>query len=208
VGGVKAAAFPLAAFETREERDLAMAGWLEQHGASLIACAGYMQLLTPAFLARFPNRVVNIHPSLLPAFPGLDTHARALAAGVRFTGCTVHFVRTKVDEGPIVVQAVVPVLPRDDEEALAARVLSADGLFALVEPWLTPFLTFVHTVIEIPVVRRLSSKSCAVQLMSASPIWIDNISSSVMLINPTVKSGGLHRSVWWPRSMDTLPRRR
>jgi phosphoribosylglycinamide formyltransferase-1 len=85
-----------------------------------------MRILTPSFVARWRDRLVNIHPSLLPAYPGMDTHARALADGVRIAGCTVHFVRAEVDHGPIVVQAAVPVLPGDDEAALAARVIAAE----------------------------------------------------------------------------------
>jgi phosphoribosylglycinamide formyltransferase-1 len=85
-----------------------------------------MRLMTPAFVERWRNRMINIHPSLLPAFKGLDTHARALAAGVAFAGCTVHLVRAEMDEGPILGQAVVPVLPEDTEQSLAARVLAAE----------------------------------------------------------------------------------
>jgi phosphoribosylglycinamide formyltransferase-1 len=85
-----------------------------------------MRLLGADFVETWRDRLVNIHPSLLPAFRGLDTHARVLAAGVRFTGCTVHFVRAEMDDGPIIVQAAVPVLPGDDPERLAARVLAAE----------------------------------------------------------------------------------
>jgi phosphoribosylglycinamide formyltransferase-1 len=92
----------------------------------LVCLAGFMRVLTPWFVGAWADRLINIHPSLLPAFPGLDTHRRALDAGVRFHGCTVHFVRTDVDSGPIVVQAAVPVLPDDDEARLAARVLAAE----------------------------------------------------------------------------------
>ncbi|WGF86914.1 phosphoribosylglycinamide formyltransferase [Marinivivus vitaminiproducens] len=95
-------------------------------GVELVCLAGFMRVLTPYFVDAWRDRLINIHPSLLPAFPGLDTHARALAAGVRFTGCTVHFVRTEVDLGPIIVQAAVPVLEGDDPERLAARVLEAE----------------------------------------------------------------------------------
>ena len=92
----------------------------------LVACAGFMRLMTPAFVARWHDRMLNIHPSLLPAFPGLDTHARVLAAGVKITGCTVHVVRPAVDDGPIVAQAAVPVHDSDTAESLAARVLQAE----------------------------------------------------------------------------------
>jgi phosphoribosylglycinamide formyltransferase-1 len=119
---VPAAAFPLEDFETREERDLAMADWLEQHGASLIACAGYMQLLTPAFLARFPRRVVNIHPSLLPAFPGTNPIEDALDAKAAETGVTVHYVDEGVDSGPIIAHERVAIVPGETAEALHARL--------------------------------------------------------------------------------------
>lgn len=120
--GVETAAFPIGDFETREERDLAMADWLEEHGARLIACAGYMQLLTPAFLARFPNRVVNIHPSLLPAFPGTQPIEDALAAKAAETGVTVHYVDEGVDSGPIIAQERIAIIPGDTAEALQERI--------------------------------------------------------------------------------------
>lgn len=107
-------------FEAELDRRLAACG------AELICLAGFMRLLTGGFVEAWRDRLINIHPSLLPAFPGLDTHARALAAGVRFTGCTVHFVRAEMDSGPIIAQAAVPILPGDDEDRLAARVLEAE----------------------------------------------------------------------------------
>jgi phosphoribosylglycinamide formyltransferase-1 len=96
---------------------------LEAARAEIVCLAGFMRVLSPAFTEHWRDRLINIHPSLLPAFPGLDTHARALAAGVAEHGCTVHFVRAGVDDGPIIAQAVVPVLPGDTTETLAARVL-------------------------------------------------------------------------------------
>ena len=96
---------------------------LEASGVELVCLAGFMRVLTAAFVERWRNRLINIHPSLLPAFKGLETHARAIAAGVRLAGCTVHFVRPEVDNGPIIIQAAVPVLPADTAETLAARVL-------------------------------------------------------------------------------------
>ncbi len=113
-------------YGTRAEFDAALDRALEAAEIELVCLAGFMRVLGDAFVARWRDRVVNIHPSLLPAFPGLNTHARALAAGVRFTGCTVHFVREAVDDGPIIVQAAVPVLPGDDSDKLAARVLAAE----------------------------------------------------------------------------------
>ncbi len=99
---------------------------LRAAGVELVCLAGFMRLLSPAFVERWQDRLINIHPSLLPSFKGLDTHERALAAGVRVHGCTVHFVRPAMDEGPILVQAAVPVLPADDAHALAERVLAEE----------------------------------------------------------------------------------
>jgi len=113
-------------FASREAFDAALAEEIERHAPRLVALAGFMRVLTPAFVARFAGRLVNIHPSLLPAFPGLETHARALAAGVARHGCTVHFVTEQLDHGPIIAQASVPVLPGDTAETLAARVLAQE----------------------------------------------------------------------------------
>ncbi len=96
---------------------------LERHEIELVCLAGYLRVLTPYLVERWRGRMLNIHPSLLPAFPGLETHAQALAAGVRLHGCTVHLVSERLDDGPILVQAAVPVLPGDSAESLAARVL-------------------------------------------------------------------------------------
>ena len=110
---------------------------LARHGVELIALAGFMRVLTEGFCDRWRDRLVNIHPSLLPAFKGLDTHQRALAAGVRLHGCTVHLVRSGVDEGPILAQAAVPVLPEDTEASLAARVLRQEhALYPAALGWL------------------------------------------------------------------------
>ena len=108
-------------FEAREAFERAVTSALEASDIQLVCLAGFMRLLSPWFTERWRDRVLNIHPSLLPAFPGLDTHRRALTAGVRFSGCTVHFVRAMVDAGPIIVQGVVPVRPEDTPDALAAR---------------------------------------------------------------------------------------
>ena len=111
---------------TREAFDAALALEIDRFAPRLVALAGFMRILTPGFVARFHARLLNIHPSLLPAFPGLDTHRRALAAGVKVHGCTVHFVTAELDHGPIVVQAAVPVLADDDAARLAARVLEQE----------------------------------------------------------------------------------
>ena len=113
-------------FQAREEFDRAVSEALEASDIRLVCLAGFMRLLSPWFTERWRDRVLNIHPSLLPAFPGLDTHRRALAAGVRFSGCTVHFVRAALDAGPIIVQGVVPVDAEDTPETLADRVLQAE----------------------------------------------------------------------------------
>ena len=114
------------AFATREAFEKALAAAVDRHAPRLVALAGFMRVLTPGFVRHYAGRMLNIHPSLLPAFPGLDTHARALAAGVKVHGCTVHFVTEAVDAGPIVIQAAVPVLARDSEASLAARVLEQE----------------------------------------------------------------------------------
>jgi phosphoribosylglycinamide formyltransferase 1 len=113
-------------FPNREAFEQALDTKLNEHGVQLTCLAGFMRLLTPWFVDRWCDRFINIHPSLLPAFPGLDTHKKALNYGVKFTGCTVHFVRTEMDHGPIIIQAVVPVLPDDNEDTLAVRVLEAE----------------------------------------------------------------------------------
>ena len=113
-------------FQGREEFDRALSQALEARAIELVCLAGFMRVLSGWFAERWRDRLLNIHPSLLPAFPGLDAHSRALAAGVRFSGCTVHFVRAEVDAGPIVVQGVVPVRQDDTPETLAARVLQAE----------------------------------------------------------------------------------
>lgn len=115
-------------FPTREDFDAALAAEIDRHAPRLVALAGFMRVLTPGFVARFAGRIVNIHPSLLPEFPGLHTHARALAAGAKRHGCTAHFVTAQLDHGPIIAQASVPVLPGDTEAALAARVLEQEHL--------------------------------------------------------------------------------
>jgi formyltetrahydrofolate-dependent phosphoribosylglycinamide formyltransferase len=110
----------------REAHEQAIAAELDHAGVEIVCLAGYMRLLTPFLVNRYAGRMLNVHPSLLPAFPGLDTHARALATGVKLHGCTVHLVTEVMDEGPILAQAAVPVRPGDDEDALAARVLAQE----------------------------------------------------------------------------------
>jgi phosphoribosylglycinamide formyltransferase-1 len=115
--GIPAATFSLDCHADRTERDLVMATWLEEHDVDLVVLAGYMHLLTPPFLKRFPGRVVNVHPSLLPAFPGAHAIADALAAGVATTGVTIHYVDEGLDTGEVIRQEEVPVEPRETLEA-------------------------------------------------------------------------------------------
>jgi len=113
-------------FDGREPFEDALHEIISEAGPDLVCLAGFMRILTDGFVSRWANRLINIHPSLLPAFRGLHTHERVLEAGVRFGGCTVHFVRPAMDDGPIIVQAAVPVLPGDDPDILAARVLEQE----------------------------------------------------------------------------------
>lgn len=125
--GVAVEAVPAKPFgKDREAHERAIDARLRAAGAEIVCLAGYMRLLTPYLVGRWAGRMLNIHPSLLPAYPGLDTHARALAAGERKHGCTVHLVTEGMDEGPVVAQAEVPILPGDTEEVLAARVLAQE----------------------------------------------------------------------------------
>ncbi|MGQ2991973.1 MAG: phosphoribosylglycinamide formyltransferase [Brevundimonas sp.] len=132
--GVQAVAVDHRPFgKDREAHERAVDAELERAGVEVVALAGYMRLLTPWLVRRWAGRMLNIHPSLLPLYPGLDTHARALAAGDAEAGCTVHLVTEGVDEGPILGQARVPVLPEDDAAALSERVLVAEhGLYPRV----------------------------------------------------------------------------
>ena len=113
---------------SREEHDREVAGVLQQHSVELICLAGYMRLLSPWFVRQFPQRILNIHPSLLPAFAGLEAQEQAFAYGVKVSGCTVHFVDEELDHGPIIVQRAVPVLASDDEHTLADRILEQEHI--------------------------------------------------------------------------------
>jgi phosphoribosylglycinamide formyltransferase-1 len=114
------------AFASREAYDQAVVDLLQTRGVELVVLAGFMRLLSPGFVKGYSNRIMNIHPALLPAFPGLHVQKKAVEHGVRFAGCTVHFVNEECDEGPIIIQAVVPVYPDDDEATLAARILKQE----------------------------------------------------------------------------------
>lgn len=126
--GIATAVVDHKAFAGRESFDAALAQAVAAHNPALVVLAGFMRVLTPVFVQAFAGRLLNIHPSLLPAFPGLHTHQRAIDAGCRFAGCTVHEVTAELDAGPIVDQAVVPVLPDDTAQTLAARVLTQEHI--------------------------------------------------------------------------------
>ena len=121
--GIEALALDHNAYATREAFDAALVHAIDTHAPDLVVLAGFMRVLGPELVSRYAGRMINVHPSLLPAFTGLHTHRRALAAGVKVAGATVHFVTADLDLGPIVAQAVVPVLPDDDEHTLAQRIL-------------------------------------------------------------------------------------
>ncbi len=124
-------------FPDRASFDAALAARIDAYQPDIVVLAGFMRVLTEDFVRHYANRLINVHPALLPAFPGLDTHARAIAAGVKLHGCTVHFVTPEVDAGPIIAQAAVPVLADDTPQTLAARVLRQEHrLFPQVISWL------------------------------------------------------------------------
>ena len=126
--GIAAQVLDHKAYASREEFDAAMMAAIDAHQPALVVLAGFMRILTPGVVAHYAGRLLNIHPSLLPAFPGLHTHQRAIDAGCRFAGATVHQVTAELDHGPILAQAVVPVLPGDTADTLAARVLTQEHL--------------------------------------------------------------------------------
>ncbi|MBI3095621.1 MAG: phosphoribosylglycinamide formyltransferase [Rhodocyclales bacterium] len=126
--GIATAVIDHRGFASREEFDAALAAEIERHAPDLVLLAGFMRILTDGFVRRFEGRLLNIHPSLLPLFPGVKTHAQALAAGVRLHGCSVHFVTPALDGGPIIAQAAVPVQAGDDEASLGRRVLAEEHL--------------------------------------------------------------------------------
>ena len=134
--GIGTAVVDHKAYADREDFDAALAGAIDAFAPDLLLLAGFMRILGAAFVRRYEGRLLNIHPSLLPAFPGLHTHRRALAAGCKAVGATVHFVTPELDHGPIVIQGVVPVRPGDDEAALSARVLATEHMiYPLAVRW-------------------------------------------------------------------------
>ncbi|QKO22567.1 phosphoribosylglycinamide formyltransferase [Rhodoferax sp. BAB1] len=124
--GIATAVLDHKAYDSREAFDAALMAAIDAHQPALVVLAGFMRILTPGFVQHYAGRLLNIHPSLLPAFTGLHTHRRAIEAGCKFAGATVHQVTAELDHGPILAQAVVPVLPQDDEHTLAARVLTQE----------------------------------------------------------------------------------
>jgi phosphoribosylglycinamide formyltransferase-1 len=126
--GIATTIVPHREFPDRASFDAALAGAIDAFEPGLVVLAGFMRILTPDFVDRYAGRLMNIHPSLLPAFPGLDTHERALASGCKIHGATVHFVTPELDHGPIIAQAAVPILPNDDAEVLARRVLALEHI--------------------------------------------------------------------------------
>ena len=132
-------------FKTREAFEAHLLEVLGEYGAELVVLAGFMRLLTPFFLKKYPMKVINIHPALLPAFPGENVQRKAVDYGVRFSGCTVHFVDAGMDSGPIIAQAVVPVFPADSDETLAARILKMEHrLYPKVVHWIARDLVKVN----------------------------------------------------------------
>ena len=134
--GLATAVVERSAFARRDDFERALAEAIDAHRPDAVVLAGFMRVLGAAFVERYHGRLLNIHPSLLPAFPGLDTHRRALQGGVAVHGATVHYVGAEVDAGPIIAQAAVPVMPEDDEDALAARVLASEHrLYPMALRW-------------------------------------------------------------------------
>jgi phosphoribosylglycinamide formyltransferase-1 len=134
--GITTAVIPHTDFPGREGFDRAISAELEKHGVGLVALAGFMRIQSPWFIERWAGRIVNIHPSLLPTFKGLRVHQQAIDAGVRVSGCTVHFVTPELDAGPIIAQAAVPVLASDTADTLAARILRQEHLlYPMVVRW-------------------------------------------------------------------------
>ena len=154
--GIATAVVEHAAFDSREAFDAALAEAIETHAPDVLALAGFMRILTPAFVKRFEGRLVNVHPSLLPAFAGLHTHRRAIEAGCKVAGATVHLVTAELDHGPIVAQAVVPILPGDSEATLAARVLAREHL---IYPRAVRWLVEGSLAVERGTVRHLRGEA-------------------------------------------------
>ena len=159
--GISAAVVEHRAFAAREAFDEALAQAVDAHAPDLVVLAGFMRILGERFVRRYEGRLLNIHPSLLPMFPGLHTHQRAIDAGIKLAGATVHFVTSALDHGPIVIQSVVPLLPGDDAPSLSARVLATEHrIYPLAVRW------FVEGALRIErgVVRHVQG---------ASQLWLE-----------------------------------
>ena len=154
--GIATAVVDHAAYESREAFDAELARTIDAYAPDVLALAGFMRILTPEFVARFAGRMVNVHPSLLPAFTGLHTHRRAIEAGCKLAGATVHFVTAELDHGPIIAQAVVPILPGDTEATLAVRVLAREHQ---VYPRAVRWLVEGSLGVEAGVVRHLRGET-------------------------------------------------
>jgi len=154
--GIETAVVDHKAYGTREAFDAALAAVVDACEPDLVVLAGFMRILGTAFVQRYEGRLLNIHPSLLPAFPGLYTHRRALDAGCKLVGATVHFVTPELDHGPIVLQSAVPVLPGDDEDALASRVLATEHV---IYPLAVRWFVEDRLAIERGIVRQLDGAS-------------------------------------------------
>lgn len=159
--GIAAEVVDHKAFASREDFDAALARAIDAHAPDLVVMAGFMRIVGSAFTARYEGRMLNIHPSLLPAFPGLHTHEKAIAMGCQLAGATVHFVTAQLDHGPIVAQAVVPVLPGDDADVLAARVLVQEHrMYPRAVRW------FVEGKVELLADGRVRQRDGEAQLFS------------------------------------------
>jgi phosphoribosylglycinamide formyltransferase-1 len=159
------------AFASREAFDQALAAAIDVFAPDLVVLAGFMRILSDGFVQRYAGRLMNIHPSLLPSFPGLHTHRRALAEGVRLHGCTVHFVTPTLDHGPVIVQAAVPVLDSDDEASLAARVLAQEHrIYPLAVRWFAEDRLRLHAGrVGLDAQQEAGGVLIAPQLPTASP---------------------------------------
>ena len=150
--GIAARVVEHVSYPDRAQFDQALSAVIDEYSPDLVILAGFLRILTPAFVAHYHGRMVNIHPSLLPSFPGLDTHQRALEAGVKFHGATVHFVTPELDHGPIIEQAIVPVLDTDTEDTLAARVLEQEHV--IYPRAVRDFIEGRYTLAERQIVRH------------------------------------------------------
>ena len=159
--GVPAVVVPFKEFPDRVAFEERLIEVLAEHGVEWIACAGFMKLFTPRFLEAFPDRILNIHPALMPAFPGMHAQRQALEAGVRIAGASVHFVDAGTDTGPVILQGAVPVLPDDDEESLSARILGVEHrIYKQALRWAAEGRL------------QVDGKTCRVDLKSGERTWV------------------------------------